>query len=217
MTTPADYPWWTTKDSIFLPVPQEKSTVQYRYCVFAGGKFLRLGGEWGDHERPTASKRQGGFGRHQHKGSVRLFGCPTMPQRLQPPRDHRACPTSRPPQSQVTKSSSSRAWQLTNWGRRAKSNNSLSASDRVLIISYFLPVTLSKDDQGQWAATWNKENLLAMRIGSNGGTDKICWVGTVRYNGAPIPVEEEMAVANLLAGMSCLSSIHHSNHASSVL
>ena len=41
VTTPADYPWWTTKDSIFLPVPQEKSTVQYRYCVFAGGKFLR--------------------------------------------------------------------------------------------------------------------------------------------------------------------------------
>ena len=37
----------------------------------------------------------------------------------------------------------------------------------------------------------------------DGGTDKICWVGTVRYNGAPIPVEEEMAVANLLASMSC--------------
>ena len=107
--------------------------------------------------------------------------------------------------SQVTKSSSSRAWQLTNWGRRAKSNNSLSASDRVLIISYFLPVTLSKDDQGQWAATWNKENLLAMRIGSNGGTDKICWVGTVRYK-VPHSGRGEMAVANLLASMSVFPS-----------
>ena len=158
------------------------------------GQISPLGGEWGDHERPTASKRQRGFNGYQHKGSVRLFGCPTIPRNFGLPGSPGMSNKSASP-SQVTKSSSSRAWQLTNWGRRAKSNNSLSASDRVLIISYFLPVTLSKDDQGQWAATWNKENLLAMRIGSNGGTDKICWVGTVRYNGAPIPVEEEMAVA----------------------
>ena len=40
-------------------------------------------------------------------------------------------------------------------------------------------------------------------MGLDGGTDKICWVGSVRYNGAPVPVEEEMAVANLLATMNC--------------
>lgn len=176
--------------------------MQYRYCVFAGGKFLR----W-EANGVVMRGLQPRMGKDNMVDTNTRATCdyldePPAPETSASPGSPAMSSTPGSP-SQLAKASSFRSRQLTNWGRRASTDRRLSPSDRVLVVSYFLPVTLSKDENKQWTATWNKENLLAMRMGLDGGTDKICWVGCVRYNGATVPVEEEVAVSNLLANMSC--------------
>lgn len=76
-------------------------------------------------------------------------------------------------------------------------DDNITAEDGVVIVSYFLPIILSKSN-GHWTATWDKENLLSLQLES-----RTIWIGSVRYNGAPIPVEEEETVSRLLADMNC--------------
>jgi trehalose 6-phosphate synthase/phosphatase len=74
----------------------------------------------------------------------------------------------------------------------------LKPQDGVIIVSYFLPVILSKDNQGLWSVTWDKENILSLQLGV-----RLSWVGSVRYANAPIPLEDEEAVARVLADINC--------------
>ena len=181
-------------------MPSEKAAVQYQYCVFSGGKFQRwefdqsqLGGV------ARSLELRVGKGDESSRATHDFFDVPPTPEMVTSP----GSPSIGGPSSPST-FSSFRSRQLINWGRRSKVAEKLTASDRVVVVSYFLPVVLSKDEEGQWTAVWNKENLLALKMSlAQGGTDKICWVGSVRYNGAPVPVEEEVAVANLLAQMNC--------------
>ena len=46
VTTPATYPRWTTKESIFLPDGDGDDAIKYRYAVFSGGCFKR----WESHQ-----------------------------------------------------------------------------------------------------------------------------------------------------------------------
>ena len=46
VTTPATYPRWTTKESVFLPDGDGDAAIKYRYAVFSGGCFKR----WESHQ-----------------------------------------------------------------------------------------------------------------------------------------------------------------------
>ncbi len=93
----------------------------------------------------------------------------------------------------------------------------ITARDRIVVASYFLPVVLSKSSSGQWSIAWDNENILSLKADSGNAnitSDKISWVGTVRFKGAPIPPEEEGAVTHLLQQMNCFPvfvnpTMHH--------
>lgn len=109
----------------------------------------------------------------------------------------------------VNADSSLRSRIMTNWNRRTASDQEVSKNDAVIIVSYFLPVILSKKANGGWQASWDKENLLSMQLDA-----RTIWVGSIRYANAPIPVEEEEAVASVLATMNCFpvfvnQGVHH--------
>lgn len=198
VTSPGEYPWWTTKESVFLPVPEDRSSVQYRYCVFSGGSFVRWEGD--------GKLMRGLEPRKAEKLSTSRVTCdyldvPPSPEEAGSP----ASPVASAFSPRALDSVSQRSRQFATWGKRSSQNTTITSKDRVVVVSYFLPVNLTKGEDGQWNASWNQENILALKLDQNihGGTDKVCWVGTVRHNGAPIPVEEEMAVSHLLAAMNC--------------
>jgi trehalose 6-phosphate synthase/phosphatase len=91
-----------------------------------------------------------------------------------------------------------RARQFIEWGRKSAVDGELTKHDGVVIVSYFLPVILSRSSSGQWSASWDNENLLSLNLEA-----RVTWVGSVRYQGAPIPADEEEAVAAVLADMNC--------------
>jgi trehalose 6-phosphate synthase/phosphatase len=94
------------------------------------------------------------------------------------------------------------------WNKRSHGAGQLAPTDGVIIVSYFLPVILTKSAAGAWSAAWEKENLLTFQLNA-----RTSWIGSVRYQNAPIPVEEEEAVSNALAELSCypvfISQAHH--------
>ncbi len=86
------------------------------------------------------------------------------------------------------------------WNRSKSSDNTLGKSDAIIMVSYFLPVILSRTNTGRWSATWDKEALLScLQL----DVSRVVWVGSVRYGNAPIPVEEEDAVSSVLAELNC--------------
>jgi len=84
------------------------------------------------------------------------------------------------------------------WNRRSHTDTQINSSDGGIIVSYFLPVLLSRDTRGRWKAEWDKENLLSLQLNA-----RTCWVGSVRYQNAPIPPEEEENVSFALAELNC--------------
>jgi trehalose 6-phosphate synthase/phosphatase len=84
------------------------------------------------------------------------------------------------------------------WGRKALIDNKITSDDGVVIVSYFLPVVLSKNANGFWSAAWDNETVLSLKLEA-----RSMWVGSVRYQNAPIPVEEEENVAAALSHLSC--------------
>lgn len=57
--------------------------------------------------------------------------------------------------------------QYAEWNRRAHASTAdsqINAQDGGIIVSYFLPVLLSKDSKGHWKAEWDKENLLSLQL-----------------------------------------------------
>lgn len=216
VTSPSTYPWWTTKKSVFLS--GEKGAVTYRYCVFSGGKFSRWEGE-GKLFRDLDSYEcdaQEGIGRVVND----VLDVP-----MSAVNSSAASPSSAAARVAVTSQwapqvSSFRSRQFAAWGKRAghKSQDvNITAQDRIVVVSYFLPVVLSKSSSGQWSIEWDNENILSLKVDSGNAnitTDKINWVGTIGYNGAPVPPEEESAVSHLLLQMNCFPvfvnpTMHH--------
>ena len=69
---------------------------------------------------------------------------------------------------------------------------------------------LHKSAEG-WSATWDTESILSLKLESG---CRISWVGAVRFLNAPIPLEEEEAVTQVLHAMCCYpvfitQSMHH--------
>ena len=199
VTTPSTYPFWTTKESIFLP--GDRNLLQYRYAVFSGGVFRRWEGK-GKIMRHLEPQRVDKL--NIIRATSDLLDVMPNPETSMLMNTTHLSMNNNHQTSLNTKSDMrlSKSRHFSTWGKRSKvESSSMNTKDHVIIVSYFLPVLLSKVD-GKWIATWNKENILALQSGTQ-ITDKISWVGTIRWNGAPIPVEEEMAVSQLLASMNC--------------
>ena len=161
--------------------------MQYRYCVFSGGKFNRWEGE-GNMQRSLDEQRSC---KTLKRIIADVYG---IPKATEAPIDDAGGTILAAEEETV----SFRTRQFIAWGRKFASDSELKKTDGVIIVSYFLPVILSKSSSGQWSASWDNENLLSMNLDA-----RVTWVGCVRYQGAPIPADEEEAVTDVLKEMNC--------------
>ncbi len=165
----------------------DAGVVRYRYCVFSGGKFSHW--EGGDNfERKLVNKNLTEF-KVETKDKFSISGS-----------KYKNSPDRRDAVSSLTTSEaqSFRSQQFAQWTKRSTANQHLKPSDGVIVVAYFLPVILNRDKNGNWSAQWDKENLLSLQVEA-----RMNWVGSVRYNNAAIPPDEESAVASVLLEMNC--------------
>lgn len=69
-------------------------------------------------------------------------------------------------------------------------------TDSVIVVSYFLPIILNKEN-GKWTATWNYEHLLSFQTSL-----RVKWVGSVLHH-KTVSSEDEELIIQLLRPMSC--------------
>lgn len=178
------FPIWTSRESVF--VPGDSGSVTYRYCVFSGGRFVRWEGG-GSILRPLWPEKSD------------LTAKTTSDILDVSPQDD-LTPVEMARSSSYRMGSQARSFksrQYAAWARKLQLDGNIGTQDGVIVVSYFLPVILSRSALGQWTATWDEENLLSLQTGL-----RISWVGSVRYFGA-IPVEEEDRVAAALLELNC--------------
>ena len=216
VTTPSTFPMWTTKEPIFLPGDQGANRLTYRYAVFCGGIFKRWEGE-------------GNFFRSLDAPSTERRGISRITDDvLDNPKNDKAVMKQKSTGGKKEDSATSlnkasevrsyKAHHFEAWGRSCAiaDKQQITTSDRVLVVSYFLPVILSLSEDGKWSAEWDNENILSLEkdMGSTHSMDKINWVGSVRYKGGAIPADQEQAVSNVLHNMHCYpvyisAEMHH--------
>eukprot|EP00600_Ochromonadales_sp_CCMP1393_P004943 CAMPEP_0174970528 /NCGR_PEP_ID=MMETSP0004_2-20121128/9438_1 /TAXON_ID=420556 /ORGANISM="Ochromonas sp., Strain CCMP1393" /LENGTH=1105 /DNA_ID=CAMNT_0016220279 /DNA_START=122 /DNA_END=3439 /DNA_ORIENTATION=- len=183
VTTPTHFPWWRTKEGVFIPGDPK---LTYRYCIFSGGKFDRWEND-GTLRRTLQLERTKGFAK-QTEDMWGILHYETRSPEISPVKFHA-----------TEGGGSGKSKHFAEWSKRTHVDSELNSSDGVIVVSYFLPVVLSKDSgSGAWSASWDKENLLSLQLDA-----RLCWIGTVRYQNAPIPIEEEEAVSRALAELSC--------------
>jgi len=191
VTSPGDFPWWHTKEGLFLPGNPD---LRYRYCVFIGGKFDRWEGN-GKLLRSLDLLKSKSITKQTEDN----FGVMS---------NNATNADIAPGRFLATEKQSRVAKMYADWNKRPRVAPQLSGSDGVIIVSYFLPVIMSRNSNGKWSATWEKENLLTFQLNA-----RTSWVGSVRYQNAPIPPDEEEAVTHALADMNCYPVfISQSNH-----
>lgn len=166
----------------------DEGVVRYRYCVFSGGKFNR----WESSQtRLLDSSCHDGTAIVTEDTFGVFAGMPTPAEVTSPVEASKTVVTS-------TNSKLFRSKQFAEWTKRVLNEVTLSPQDGAIIVSYFLPVIMSKSSSGQWSAAWDSESILTLNLNM-----RVTWVGVVRFGGAPIPPEEEEAVTRLLADMNC--------------
>mmetsp|Transcript_25483 Transcript_25483/g.24368 ORF Transcript_25483/g.24368 Transcript_25483/m.24368 type:complete len:1128 (+) Transcript_25483:151-3534(+) len=185
-TSPNDYPWWRTKEALFLP----GRTISYRYSIFSGGKFNRWEGNGNMHRQLVPevgdNKNRANYERRisdilgDLSSGAELINCNVNRTKIS------------------STETSIRSKQFAEWGRKCSIDSSLNATDGVIIVSYFLPVNLTRSSSGEWSASWDKENLLSLTLDA-----RATYVGSVRYHNAPIHMDEEENVTIALLNMNC--------------
>ena len=184
-------------------LPGDVGSVTYRYCVFSGGKFSRWEGD-GEISRVLVAEGFENMTRAERDSSriVDSFGI------LHTENSTSAMPS--PPISITYNASrngsvvaqsealSFRSKQFAEWGRKSRIDGNLRPTDGVIIVAYFLPVNLHRSRIGAWSASWDSENILSLNLNA-----RATFVGSVRYHGAPIPVEDEEAVTIALMSLNC--------------
>lgn len=81
---------------------------------------------------------------------------------------------------------------------------SISSSDGVIVVSYFLPVIVTRlkdtaTDEADWGIEWDTENILSLRTRL-----RVTWVGTVRISRPPANHTEQDALARALKRIDCV-------------
>jgi trehalose 6-phosphate synthase/phosphatase len=224
-TTPATYPSWTTKEAIFLPGDDGDKVVTYRYAVFSGGVFSRWEknhNEEGGEEivrRIELMERRGISGVTEDVLDVPSNLIPKKHYESMQEEKNRGRRNSK--QSAVMSTQSERQSiknrHFTAWGKRPETSKAVSQDDRIIVVSYILPVVLSRSSTGEWSADWDNESILSLQS-ENGrqhnDQGKISWVGSVRHKGSAIAPEDQAAVTEMLHRMECYpvyitAKMHH--------
>jgi trehalose 6-phosphate synthase/phosphatase len=176
---------------VAILLPGDQDAVRYRYCIFSGGLFKRWegGGKiYRSLSAPVVDKIASATADH--------FGALSADEaEISPGFTETTTTTAVVAAPEVL---SFRSRQFAEWSKKSVMDNSLTTQDGVIIVSYFLPVILSKSSSGKWSATWDGENLLSLSLNV-----RATWVGAVRFSGSLIPPEEEDAVSAVLHQMNC--------------
>eukprot|EP00607_Mallomonas_marina_P007269 CAMPEP_0182418418 /NCGR_PEP_ID=MMETSP1167-20130531/2856_1 /TAXON_ID=2988 /ORGANISM="Mallomonas Sp, Strain CCMP3275" /LENGTH=1137 /DNA_ID=CAMNT_0024592623 /DNA_START=42 /DNA_END=3455 /DNA_ORIENTATION=+ len=190
VTSKADYPCWSTKSALFLP--GDNGLVNYRYCIFSGGKFVR----WENEEVKRPLYIEPGD-RDKLKTTMDYLGsfdqCEYLSSAVIP---------------SITEKRSFKTRQLHSWSLKNQRDVNLDpASDAVVIVSYFLPVILDKSSDGKWSAIWDEENVIGLQLNI-----RTTWVGSVKYRGGIKPEDEEK-ICDVLRPLNCNPLfLNHEDH-----
>ncbi|CAM9975335.1 unnamed protein product [Pylaiella littoralis] len=201
VTDPSSYPVWSSEP---VPVPLDQK-VTYRYCVVAGGKLKRWEDISIDREldavtEPSAApvmvedvldkyKSKGG-GMNFLAGFFRGSGVPQGDMM----------------RSVKFTAANRTSLQTSMMALRAKTvakekSAAITTRDGVVVVSFFLPVLIGKDESGKWLVEWDYESLLSLHSAEI--DMRVTRVGFLRY-AEGIKPEEEDAVAKALLPFSCV-------------
>ncbi|CBJ29609.1 Trehalose 6-phosphate synthase, family GT20 / Trehalose 6-phosphate phosphatase [Ectocarpus siliculosus] len=161
VTDPSSYPVWSSGP---VPVPLNKK-VTYRYCVVAGGKLKRWEDISVDREldpvtEPSAATAivEDVLDKYKGKGGGGFLGGFFRGSRV-PKGDMR--------RSVKFAAANRTSLQASMMALRAKTaakekSSAITKRDGVVVVSFFLPVLLSKDEGGRWVVEWDYESLLSL-------------------------------------------------------
>lgn len=184
-----------------LFLPGDLGAVKYRYCVFSGGKFDRWEGD-GKMNRVLVSEGHENMSRSDKDlaKTADCFGVLHLEdgQPSEPISSVYDATMNNAAVISISENISFKAKQFAEWGRKSKIDTNLKSTDGVIIVAYFLPVILHRTRLGKWSATWDSENILSLDLNA-----RVTFVGSVRYHGAPIPVEDEEEVTIALLSINC--------------
>lgn len=179
--------------AIFIPICEH---VCYRYAVFSGGNFVRY------EENPQFTRELliGNVDTPVHTTTDFLDNNPSTPLAR---KDAAAF-------SSIKYSSEYRKRIFCNSSNL--SNSHRFSFDGVIVVCYFLPVILEKDQTGTWSAKWNEESLLA-KVYTTLSLPRVCWVGAVSPKFS-FTEQDEVILTQLLLGISCFPifltrDLHH--------
>jgi len=185
VTTPEDYPVWSTPKPIIIPRGVSHS---YNYALFSGGEI-----ECWESIPPRAIAPES-----LELHMTEEFG--TSPSGTDAPKP--------PLLDKVANDASANSLEEFSAAAAAAKGGSLAKlmEERFLVLVCFhLPIVLSKDSQGEWEASWN-DSLIAKSENSVSDDIQTMWIGSVH---ASIPIddlssEEKEKIRTVLSKMNCI-------------
>lgn len=229
VTTPEQYPYWTTVKPLILPrgVPH-----QYMFALFAGGVFSSW--EPIDSERVLVPEGREmtvleEFGVYDSDlqlvktGDVRDRSV-EYERRKEPPRtdfeaqeelasaDHVASSSGSAPPSSLARTASQffRQTKLqSRYKRYMPSNYRPDPAATLFLVCYHLPVKLTKSPaDGTWSATWNRDSLISRSEGSIAESMHVRWVGCVTHQARDdledLSEDDKREITEVLSQMDCI-------------
>lgn len=201
VTDPSSYPVWSSEP---VPVPLGQK-VTYRYCIVAGGKLKRWEDIAVDRELDPVKEADAApvmaedvLDKYKGSGGVGFFAGIFRG-------------SSGVPQGDILRSikftaANRTSLQASMMALRAKTvakekSSAITTRDGVVVVSFFLPVIIDKDIDGNWVVEWDYESLLSLHSASI--DMRVTRVGFLRYADGVKPEEEE-AVAKALLPFSCV-------------
>ncbi|KAF1334037.1 Trehalose-phosphatase, partial [Globisporangium splendens] len=225
VTTPEQYPYWTTVKPLILPrgVPH-----QYMFALFAGGVFS----SWEPIESERVLVPEGRemtvleeFGIYDSDlqlvktGDVRDRSV-EYERRKEPPRTdfeaQEAMATaatdvpSAPPSLSRTASQFLRQTKLqSRYKRYIPSNYRPDPLATLFLVCYHLPVKLTKSPvDGSWSAAWNRDSLISRSEGSIAESMCVRWVGCVTHQARDdledLSEDDKREITEVLSQMDCI-------------
>jgi hypothetical protein len=194
VTTPRDYPWWWNLEgnyfwlihisvlNLAIFVPDIVENVTYHYAIFSGGQFA------------------------QYEGKNRLLRSILLENTDLPIKSisdiFKAAPSTSLLQDECVGALSDLSCErrrilLSDPNTSDKNSCTLSSTDGFIVVSYFLPVIVTKSADRGWIVQWNDEALL-----SRTSSLRVSWIGSIPRKFSFTPEDEEI-ISALLLKLSC--------------
>ncbi|TMW65902.1 hypothetical protein Poli38472_003667 [Pythium oligandrum] len=214
VTTPEEYPYWTTIKPLILPrgVPH-----QYMYALFSGGVF----NSWEpiDSERVLVPEGREmvvveDFGVYDRETVLvpngELSERAVVFDRKKLTEEHGEEETSTEGALSRTSSQHIRQNKLqSRYKRYTPSNYHPDPQATLYLVCYHLPVRLKKSPvDGSWSAEWNRDSLISRTEGSIAESMKARWVGCVTYqarsDSEDLSDADKQEITDILFKMDCI-------------